>query len=82
MTKLLAGDATKEVAVFGAIWIYAPIRQYVDAVKDIEKFERATSSKITKRISSPPRLEDFAQLQLPEDDLADLRTCLVRRAAK
>ena len=77
VTKLLDGDKTKEVAVFGAIWINAPIRRYVDAVKDIEKFERGSKFNITKRISSPPRLEDFAQLHLPEDDLADLRTCRV-----
>ena len=77
VTKLLAGDATKEVAVFGAIWINAPIRRYVDAVKDIENFERGNKFNITKRISSPPRLDDFAQLHIPEDDLADLRSCRV-----
>jgi hypothetical protein len=77
VTKLLDGDESKEVGVFGAIWINAPIRRYVDAVKDIEKFERGSKFNITKRISSPPRLEDFAQLHLPEDDLADLRTCRV-----
>jgi hypothetical protein len=48
-----------------------------DAVKDIENFERGGGFKITKRISSPPRLEDFAQLQLPREDFADLRTCQV-----
>jgi hypothetical protein len=77
VTKLLPGDATKEVAVFGAIWINAPIRRYVDAVKDIEKFERGDKFNVTKRISSPPRLDDFAELHLPEDDLADLRACRV-----
>ena len=81
VTKLLEGDKSKEVTVFGAIWINAPIRRYVDAVKDIENFERGGGFKITKRISSPPRLEDFAQLHLPEDDLADLRTCRVESCA-
>ena len=32
---------------------------------------------MTKRISSPPRLEDFAQLTLPPDDIVDLKTCKV-----
>ena len=77
VTKLLDGDETKEVVVFGAIWINAPIRRYADAVRDIEKFERGGKFNITKRISSPPRLDDFAQLHLPEDDLDDLRTCRV-----
>ena len=38
MTKLLAGDDNTEVAFLGAVWINAPIRRYVDAVKDIENF--------------------------------------------
>jgi hypothetical protein len=79
VTKLLDADASKEVAVFGAIWINAPMRRYVDAVKDIESFERGGGFKLTRRISSPPRLEDFADLQLPQEDLADLRTCRVGR---
>ena len=77
VTKLLDADETKEVAVFGAVWINAPIRRYADAVRDIENFERGGGFKITKRISSPPQLSDFAELQLPEDDVADLRTCRV-----
>ena len=77
VTKLLDSDASKEVAVFGAVWINAPIRRYADAVRDIEKFERGGGFKVTKRISSPPRPEDFAQLQLPPDDVADLRACRV-----
>ena len=77
VTKLLDSDESKEVAVFGAIWINAPIRRYADAVRDIESFERGGGFKVTKRISSPPRPEDFAQLQLPPDDVADLRACRV-----
>src|SRR5262245_40768214 len=37
VTKLLPGDASKEVAVFGAIWMDAPVSAYVAAVKDIEQ---------------------------------------------
>jgi hypothetical protein len=77
VAKLLDADETKEVAVFGAIWIAAPIRKYVEAVTDIENFERGGAFKITKRISSPPKLEDFAHLSVPEEDVEDLRTCRV-----
>ena len=77
VTKLLDADETKEAAVFGAIWIAAPIRRYLDALKDIESFERGGGFKVTKRINTPPRLADFAQLQLPQEDLADLRACRV-----
>jgi hypothetical protein len=76
-TKLLEADPNKEVAVLGVVWINAPIRRYVDAVKDIERFEQGGGFKVTKRISAPPKLEDFSQLRLPDEDLADLRSCRV-----
>lgn len=77
VTKLLDADETQEVAVFGAIWISAPMQRYIDLVTDIEHFERGRGFRTTKRISAPPRLEDFAQLHLPKQDVEDLRTCRV-----
>jgi hypothetical protein len=77
ITKLLDSDAGKEVAVFGAIWIDGSRAQYVRRVKDIENFERGGAFRITKRISDPPRLDDSAQLELPADDVKDLRSCKV-----
>jgi hypothetical protein len=77
ITRLLDADKSKEVAVFGAIWINAPMRRYVEAVRDIEHFETGSAFPVTRRISSPPVLEDFAALHLPKDDVADLRTCRV-----
>lgn len=77
IAKLMSADESKEVAVFGAIWIDAPIRRYAEAVQDIENFERGGGFRITKRISAVPRLEDFAQLHLPKQDVEDLRTCRV-----
>ena len=77
LTKMLEADETKEVAVFGAVWISAPIRRYVEAVKDIETFERGGGFRVTKRISAQPRLEDFSELRLPQEDLDDLPSCRV-----
>jgi hypothetical protein len=77
LTKILETDASKEVAVFGAVWISAPISRYAEAVKDIESFERGAGFKVTRRISSPPRLEDFSELRLPDEDIDDLRSCRV-----
>jgi hypothetical protein len=77
VTKLLDVDEKKEVAVFGAVWIGAPIRRYVEAVNDIETFESGGGFKMTRRIGDPPRLEDFADLKLPPEDLEDLRDCRV-----
>ena len=77
VTQLLESDPAKEVAIFGAVWIAAPITRYVEAVKNIEEFEKGDNFLVTKRISSPPRFEDFDRLSLPPDDVADLRTCKV-----
>lgn len=77
LTKLLDADPSKEVAVFGAVWINAPIRRYVEAVSDIETFERGGGFKVTRRISAPPRLDDFSDLRLPDEDFDDLRNCRV-----
>lgn len=77
ITRMLDSDASKEVAVFGAIWIAAPMHRYVAAIQDIERFEHGGRFKITKRISNPPALTDFAALRLPDEDLDDLRACRV-----
>jgi hypothetical protein len=77
VTKLLDADPSKEVAVFGAVWVDAPMARYVDAVKDIEQFEKGENFRVTKKISTPPRLEDFAQMTMPDDDVADLKVCKV-----
>ncbi len=77
VTTLLPGDASKEVAIFGAVWINAPISAYVAAVKDIEQLEKGPNFLVTKKISNPPRLEDFAQLTLSPEDVRDLKSCEV-----
>jgi len=77
VTQHMETDPAKEVAIFGAVWVKAPIDRYVNAVKDIETFEKGGSFLVTKRVSNPPRLEDFEQLSLPPDDIADLKTCKV-----
>lgn len=77
VTRLLEADPSSEVAIFGAVWVKAPMARYVAAVSDIERFEKGANFLVTKKISSPPRLEDFAALRLPADDVADLKACRV-----
>jgi hypothetical protein len=77
VSKLLEADASKEVAVFGAVWVNAPAARYVALAKDVEQFEKGPNFRITKKISNPPGLDDFAQLKVPDDDAADIKTCKV-----
>lgn len=77
VTKMLDSDASKEVAIFGAVWVKGSIDAYLAAVRDIERFESGGAFRVTKKLSTPPRLEDFAQLSLSDDDVKDLRSCRV-----
>lgn len=77
VTKMLDADGSKEVAVFGAVWVNAPVERYLAAVRDIERFESGGAFKVTKKVSTPPALEDFAQLTMSDEDINDLRSCRV-----
>jgi hypothetical protein len=46
-------------------------------VKNIEQFERGGAFRMTKRISEPPREEDFAALTISDEDFEDLRGCRI-----
>ena len=77
VTKLLESEADKEVAVFGGIWINASPAEYVRQVTDIEHLESGEAFRVTKKISDPPKLEDFASLELTDEDFEDLKDCRV-----
>ena len=77
LVKLLDADPAKEIAVFGAIWVNAPRSLYVQQVKNIEQFERGSGFRITKRISDPPRADDFAALTISDEDFEDLKDCRI-----
>ena len=77
VTRMLDADPSHEVSVVGAIWVNAPMSRYVQLAHNVEEFEKGENFRITKRISSPPRIEDFARLDLPDEDVVDLRTCRV-----
>jgi hypothetical protein len=77
VTRLLDADPSHEVGVLGAVWVAAPPDRYMAAVREIEQFEKGESFLITKKVSSPPRLEDFAALRIPSDDVDDLKSCKV-----
>jgi hypothetical protein len=77
LVKLLDADPAKEIAVLGAVWVNAPPRLYVEEVKNIEQFERGGAFLITKRISDPPREDDFAALTISDQDFEDLKDCTI-----
>jgi hypothetical protein len=77
VTKLLDSDVTREVAVSGVVWINAPLSRYVERFRNIERHESGEGFHITRKFTTPPRLQDLDELRLPDDDVADLRSCRV-----
>jgi hypothetical protein len=77
VSKLLSTSVDYEVAVFGAAWINAPASEYVESVQNIEEFEKGENFLVTKRLSDPPQLEDFAAVDLTDQDVDDLKMCRV-----
>ena len=74
ISKPLQSD-DREIKLLGAVWINAPVSKYVQALNHIERLEQGDGFQITRRISDPPRLEDFAALQVPDNDVQELKKC-------
>lgn len=71
----LPGSLDREIVIVGAIRIAAPAERLLTVFRDIERFESASGFLVTRRISDPPRLEDFDDLTLPAEDVSALRKC-------
>lgn len=71
----IEGSVDREVAVAGAIRIDAPPERTVDLVRQIERLESGGGFLATRRLSTPPRIEDFAGFQVSKDDMAALKKC-------
>jgi hypothetical protein len=65
----------REIAVGGAVHIHAPPERLVEVVRDIERLESGPGFLATKKLSDPPRIDDFAGLELPAADIAALKEC-------
>ncbi|MFN7914574.1 MAG: hypothetical protein U0Q55_04495 [Vicinamibacterales bacterium] len=65
----------REVAMAGVIRIDAPAERTVATISDIERFERGKGFIQTRKMSEPPRLDDFAAFQVNQEDFAALRKC-------
>lgn len=77
VVKLLQPASAKEVAVAGVVRVKATTDFFLREYCDIETFKKAPEVRKIKKLSGPPKIEDFQQLELPEDDLRDLRRCQV-----
>jgi hypothetical protein len=75
VTKLLPTREQVEVGVFGAVRINGTPDRLVYWLKDIAGFRKAAELGQSRKLSSPPQINDVADLSLGADELAALRTC-------
>jgi hypothetical protein len=73
VVKRLETPVKNELAILGAARVGDTSEFFLRMYRDIERFE--TGWGVTKKLSSPPKLEDFQALSLPEEDWKSLRDC-------
>lgn len=71
----LPAPVTREIGVAGAVRIDAPASRLVQVVRDVERLESGEGFLATRKLSDPPTLADLATFDLPDEDVAALRTC-------
>jgi hypothetical protein len=72
---VLPSSVDHEIAVAGSVFVRAAGDRLVSVLQDVERLESGKGFIRTKKLSNPPRLADFAGLQLPPDDVEALRGC-------
>jgi hypothetical protein len=64
-----------EMAVFGAVRIPDDKERLVRWVRDIEGFRKAADVGVSRKLGSPPAINDFGDLSLDATELATLQKC-------
>ena len=64
-----------EMAVFGAVRIPDDKERLVRWIRDIEGFRKAADLGVSRKLSSPPAINDFGDLSLDATELAALQKC-------
>ena len=59
VAKVLETGVKEEVAVFGIVWIDAPMDDFVRWQRDIERLESGEAVEAVKKLGTPPTLADF-----------------------
>jgi len=75
VAQLLPSNDAGEIGVFGAVRIVAKADRLVTWFKDIASFRQAAELGVSRRLSDPPQIGDFADLSLDEAELSALSKC-------
>ena len=75
VVKLLPKNDASDVGVLAAVRIEAQASRLVAWFKDIASFRSAAELGVSRRLSDPPQIGDFADLSLDSSELGALRAC-------
>jgi len=75
VAKTLPSREKTEIGVFGAVRIPGDRENLLYWIRDIERFRKGAELGLSRRLSSPPTIDDFADLALDSGELAALRKC-------
>ncbi|HUL76517.1 MAG TPA: hypothetical protein VL691_04565, partial [Vicinamibacteria bacterium] len=73
-TEMVAANDTAEVAVVGVVKVDAPREAFLEAANDVNRFRNVRHIRIGL-VHNPPQASDFAGIEMPPDDVADLKAC-------
>jgi hypothetical protein len=75
LVKTLPSREAAEIAVLGVVRIADDKERLVRWVRDVEGFRKAAELGMSRRLSSPPTINDFGDLALDAGELAALQRC-------
>ena len=75
IAKLLPSQDASDIGVFGAVRIDAAPDRLVYWLKQVANFRNAAELGLSRRLSNPPQIGDFADLSLDPNELSALRAC-------
>jgi hypothetical protein len=74
LTRILPAEGP-ELGVVGVVRIVDDKERLVRWIRDVEGFRKAAELGVSRRLSAPPAINDFADLALDSNELAALRDC-------
>ena len=75
VVKVLSTQTPAEVAVFGAVYIHAPVEAYLKGAQNLNSLRGSPNYLAIQEFSTPPKLSDLKGFTLDGDDINDLKNC-------
>jgi hypothetical protein len=75
VAKVLPTNDSSDVGVLAAVRINGQASRLVTWLRDVANFRKAAELGLSRRLSDPPQIGDFADLSLGAEELAAIRAC-------